>query len=771
MRSSAVARSTAKRIAVRLIALTAWCSAGCALAAGSAHALVIDVSGHRFGVDPRANVGTPAGGGARPAAAASPLIAAYATSVTANSSATIDHATTTHATSTQTESVSTSFLTTTSTSTGGSGSDTSTSTTATSTTQTTTSDAPLLPLQWHGGPVIRNHATYAIYWDPAGAFPPDFESGVNQYFQDVAGASGSSSNVYSVLSQYSDASGPGVYQSTFGGPLVDTNPYPADDGTTACPASTALPAGYTWCVSDQQIRDELGALIKQQGWPATTSAEYFIFLPPGIDECFTGSDGSEFSQGCADNEFCSYHSYFGTGQPPLYAVLPWADVPGCQTGYSPNGAGGDDPVDDQLSLVAHEHSETITDPFGTSWYDANGNEVADDCTDPDQFGALTGVDPNEYNQLISGDTYILQDNYSNDGATCRSSYMARFNTPTRPVIFRPVRFYAIAPGGAPGVTDYEWSFGDGATASGAFVTHTYSTPGQYTVTLSTTAADGTPDAVSHTIAVSTVISQFNAPPQAEAGQPASFDGTPSLGSVTSYQWAFGDGATGIGIWTSHTYASAGSYVVTLTVSDRAGDQDTSTQIVNVGALAPSTLAANTGSSSAPAPSAPAPGPPSVSDPTSPTPAPAPTDGGPASSAPPAAHTVRPLVATLVRATIARAASTIVRTTGNTTIADTGETVTCPGGAGWCTVAVTLIHVASHPQTARHHSITLSARRVLVAPGRSTRLALNLNPEGVRLLRGAGHLRTALEIIVGVSGGASTTRVLPLTLTAPATHSR
>lgn len=124
------------------------------------------------------------------------------------------------------------------------------------------------------------------------------------------------------------------------------------------------------------------------------------------------------------------------------------------------------------------------------------------------------------------------------------------------------------------IADFTWDFGDGQTATGANPTHTYSTPGTYQVRLNVTDNLGAGSVVTNAVAAS-------APNQAPvaaltstcAGFNCSFDGSTSSdpdGSVSSWVWDFGDGQTGTGKTTTHTYTSAGSYTVKLTVTDDKG---------------------------------------------------------------------------------------------------------------------------------------------------------------------------------------------------------
>ncbi len=150
---------------------------------------------------------------------------------------------------------------------------------------------------------------------------------------------------------------------------------------------------------------------------------------------------------------------------------------------------------------------------------------------------------------------------------------------------------ASAAGAGGSIGDYNWSFGDGGgadTATSPVTSHTYNTPGIYTVTLKTIDDLNVGGTATEQI---TVAAFTTSPAPPTPGTETTFTATSStyLGSpITDYTWDFGDGTADTpdtldtnGTPTApHTYTSRGTYQVTLTASN--GTQtSTSTHTVTV----------------------------------------------------------------------------------------------------------------------------------------------------------------------------------------------
>ncbi|MCH5374530.1 MAG: PKD domain-containing protein, partial [Planctomycetes bacterium] len=137
------------------------------------------------------------------------------------------------------------------------------------------------------------------------------------------------------------------------------------------------------------------------------------------------------------------------------------------------------------------------------------------------------------------------------------------------------------------ISEYTWSFGDGATDSGMTAAHAYAEARRYRVLLTVVDDKGLSASQAQTV----TIEPANQPPVAAFqvscdGLACTFDGAASSdadGSVASYNWAFGDGTGGtFGVSSvSHTYTSAGQYAVQLLVTDDDGATATADTLLTV----------------------------------------------------------------------------------------------------------------------------------------------------------------------------------------------
>jgi PKD repeat protein len=128
-------------------------------------------------------------------------------------------------------------------------------------------------------------------------------------------------------------------------------------------------------------------------------------------------------------------------------------------------------------------------------------------------------------------------------------------------------------------TEWQWEFGDGEESTRQNPLHEYPEAGTYTVTLRVTAAGGS--------------SSKRKFVTVEAGDPLIADfgfsvsglkvlfAESSAGEPVSFSWDFGDGKTSTARNPSHTYASAGTYTVSLDVANKFGVTDSTSQFVTV----------------------------------------------------------------------------------------------------------------------------------------------------------------------------------------------
>jgi hypothetical protein len=156
-----------------------------------------------------------------------------------------------------------------------------------------------------------------------------------------------------------------------------------------------------------------------------------------------------------------------------------------------------------------------------------------------------------------------------------------------------VRFDAGNSSDDVGIVAYEWSFGDGTTATGPTPTHAYPNAGTYTVTLTVRDAAGNADVdrLAVTVAAESSPPADDVAPTADAGanrtaspnETVRFDAGDSGDDVgiVAYEWSFGDGTTATGPTPTHAYPDTGAYTATLTVRDAAGNADVDRLTVSV----------------------------------------------------------------------------------------------------------------------------------------------------------------------------------------------
>lgn len=166
------------------------------------------------------------------------------------------------------------------------------------------------------------------------------------------------------------------------------------------------------------------------------------------------------------------------------------------------------------------------------------------------------------------------------------------SSPTSPVVGEAVVFDSSSSTVASGrtITNYAWNFGDDTpiiNGNNRIISHTYARPGNFIVNVVITdntgatgqKSAGVPVGAGNPIAVLSVFKTGGNNVQGDG----SFSTSSVNSSITNYTFFWGDGNSTSGASSSaaHLYAVAGSYTVTLRVTDSVGRTGTSTPVTVV----------------------------------------------------------------------------------------------------------------------------------------------------------------------------------------------
>ena len=153
-----------------------------------------------------------------------------------------------------------------------------------------------------------------------------------------------------------------------------------------------------------------------------------------------------------------------------------------------------------------------------------------------------------------------------------------------------VSFTGSASSGIGPYSSYEWSFGDGSTASGAITEHSYAVQGVFHATLNVTDSLGFVGTISLPLRVNPLpaagsIDENPSPPVAGSGVVLAVGITGGTAPYT-YAWTFGNGQSSALATPYVLFGSVGTYFVQVTVTDAVGQTVTAHTIETVTGSSP-----------------------------------------------------------------------------------------------------------------------------------------------------------------------------------------
>ena len=244
-------------------------------------------------------------------------------------------------------------------------------------------------ITYHGGPVMLGQTNVYYIWYGNWTTDPTAQSVLNQFGSSIGGTPW-----FNINTTYYDGSNNHVSNSV---KLVTQTNDSGSQGTR---------------LNDAAVQNIVANALASGALPTDKQGVYFVL---------TSQDVTETSGFCT--QYCAWHTH-GTlnGTDVKYGFIgnPARCPSACaEQTTTPNG---DLAGDAMASLIAHELSESVTDPDLNAWFDQRGQENADKCAW--HFGTTqTAQNGSQYNVVFGGTKFLIQQNWVNaSGGYCAVQY-------------------------------------------------------------------------------------------------------------------------------------------------------------------------------------------------------------------------------------------------------------------------------------------------------------------------------------------------------------
>ena len=169
---------------------------------------------------------------------------------------------------------------------------------------------------------------------------------------------------------------------------------------------------------------------------------------------------------------------------------------------------------------------------------------------------------------------VSKSKYINTSNSVKAKFINNIQGTCKPPV--SLDFQNLSTGPSP--ISYQWDFGDGNTSTQINPSYSYSTAGNYTVTL-IASAGGCSDTIRKLIVIGTVTADFNSPLTVCPGKVFTLANTssPTPGSVF---WDFGDGTVDTKINPTKTYATSGTYIIKM-IADFGACRDSVSKMITI----------------------------------------------------------------------------------------------------------------------------------------------------------------------------------------------